>query len=303
MRSRLIFGPLMIVLILGGMWLDQWVDAQPLPAWAVTPSRSTWPPGTCIFLICLLMSVWASRELAQMLIDKGITASKRIMTLAAVLGLVVSCLVPTGLNVVDTVAVVASAAVAVLAISIIFFSRHKTVEGVLAATGGALLAFVYLGLMFGFLLAIRREHSVWALLWTILVTKSCDIGAYFTGRAVGRHKLIPWLSPGKTWEGLAGGLALSAIVACLLLAWVIPPERSHWWMGILPGIILGLVGQAGDLFESVFKRDAGIKDSGHSLPGFGGVLDVLDSPLLAAPFAYWWLRLMDLQHAAAVSGG
>jgi phosphatidate cytidylyltransferase len=175
-----------------------------------------------------------------------------------------------------------------------FYSRHKSVEGVAAATGAALVAFVYLGLMLGFLPAIRRDHSAWVLLWVLLVTKSCDIGAYFAGKAFGRHKLIPWLSPGKTWEGLVGGVLMSAAVSVagleVLRGWGVI-AGVPLWAAVIPGVLFAVVGQTGDLLESMLKRDAGIKDSGKVLPGFGGVLDVIDSPLLVAPLAFWVLRL------------
>jgi phosphatidate cytidylyltransferase len=162
-----------------------------------------------------------------------------------------------------------------------------------------------LGLMAGFLLAIRREHEVWILGWIILIVKACDIGAYFTGKAIGTHKLIPWLSPGKTWEGLWGGVALSVVVSLLGL-WMIDARTDYRVPGLLWGVALGVVlaitGQVGDLLESLLKRDAGKKDSGHSIPGFGGVLDVLDSPLLAAPVAFWWLRAMEAQGYFRIGG-
>ncbi|MCC7407600.1 MAG: phosphatidate cytidylyltransferase, partial [Phycisphaeraceae bacterium] len=155
----------------------------------------------------------------------------------------------------------------------------------------------------------RRWHDAEVVAAIILITKACDVGAYFTGRFLGRHKLIPWLSPGKTWEGLLGGVALSALVA-LLLAWLLNDLglAGHWqpnprqfvpqpyplWLVPIAGAILGLVGQFGDLTASLFKRDAGFKDSGSSVPGFGGLLDVIDSPLIVAPVAYWLLRLAAL---------
>ena len=117
----------------------------------------------------------------------------------------------------------------------------------------------------------------------LLCVKFTDIGAFFTGKSIGRHKLIGWLSPGKTWEGLAGGLVVAAAVGAICAPWL--PELD-WIKGALFGAILGLVGQGGDLLESLMKRDADVKDSGGSIPGFGGVLDVIDSPLMAAPVAY-----------------
>lgn len=285
------------MLLLAAIWLDEWVDVFPLGEFgrSLFLDRQTPPPGTILFLVAVLLSVVASRELAAIMRDKGIQASKRIVTTAAVTGLLVSCLVPVGLPGAVAAQVVSTAAVAVLLLSLAFYSRHRSVQGAVAAAGGTLLAFVYLGLMFGFLLAIRREHPAWVLLWVLLTTKACDIGAYFTGVAIGRHKLILWLSPGKTWEGLCGGVLLAAVVGWLGL-WALQAGgvriAGPLWAGAVAGALFGLVGQTGDLIASLFKRDAGIKDSGSVLPGFGGVLDVIDSPLLVAPLAYWWLHLV-----------
>ena len=295
MRQRLLLGPVLIVVLLLVAAADQALEGASIPGALrpAFPGRAQFPPGVLIFLFCALVSFLSARELAAIFKANGILASKRIMTSAAILGLLVSAIVPESLPAPVAVAIISSAAVAVLLSSLVFHSRHKTVEGAVAAAGGSLLAFTYLGLMFGFVLAIRREHPVWVLLWIILVAKSCDIGAYFTGKSVGRHKLIPWLSPGKTWEGLAGGLVLAGVVGAAGLAlldgrWV---QRPPWWSGALAGVLFGATGQLGDLIASLFKRDAGMKDSSRVLPGFGGVLDVLDSPLLVAPVAYWWLHL------------
>ena len=217
MGKRLLFGPVMIALLIAGLFLDHRITAFRLPAAFINRlpsdwSQGNWPPGTIILPIVLALVILAARELAAMLESEGIEGSKRMATFAAVVGVLVSCLVPTVVSVTTAVALVTSAAAAVLVTAMAFYSRHKTVEGVIAATGGVLLSFVYLGLMAGFLLAIRREYEVVVLGWVILMVKACDIGAYFTGKAFGKHKLIPWLSPGKTWEGLYGGVALSAIV-------------------------------------------------------------------------------------------
>jgi phosphatidate cytidylyltransferase len=298
-RKRLLFGPILIALVVLVCWLDQRLQGRPL-APALRPlllGRETVPPGLFIFFIAGALSWLASRELVRIMRDNGIKASKRITTTAALVGLVVSIAVPRDLPAPQAVAIVSSAAVLVLAVSLVYYTRNKTFEGIVGAAGGTMLAFVYLGLMFGFVLAIRREHSVWILLWVILVTKNCDTGAYFTGTAIGRHKLIFWLSPGKTWEGLAGGIAFAALSGFVGL-WLIralggtnPGERlPPLWTGAVAGAIFGAFGQAGDLIASLFKRDAGLKDSSHLLPGFGGVLDIIDSPLLVAPIGYWWLQ-------------
>jgi phosphatidate cytidylyltransferase len=297
-RKRLTFGPILIALVVLICWFDQRIQGAALPE-TLRPlflGRDTVPPGVALFCIVILLSVLASRELVRIMRDNGIKSTKRITTAAAIIGLLTSAVIPgCSLQTPHAVALACSAAVAVLVVSLVFYSRNKTFEGIVGAAGGTMLAFVYLGLMFGFILAIRREHSVWIVLWVILTTKNCDTGAYFTGKSIGRHKLIFWLSPGKTWEGLAGGVAFAALSGVLGL-WLIsacngaPGEHlPPLWTGAVAGALFGLFGQAGDLIASLFKRDAGLKDSSHILPGFGGVLDIIDSPLLVAPVAYWWL--------------
>jgi phosphatidate cytidylyltransferase len=133
-----------------------------------------------------------------------------------------------------------------------------------------------------------------ALVTTIAVVKANDTGAYTVGRLFGRHKMTPTLSPGKTWEGAAGGMAGSLIAALLCLG---PLARSmgcvsnrsigSWLLGCLVfAVVVGIAGVLGDLSISLLKRDAQVKDSSTWMPGFGGVLDVLDSILLAAPVSY-----------------
>lgn len=294
MRDRLLLGPALVLLMLGGFWLDERIDAAvvPQPLRVLLGDRETFPPGVIVFLVCVAASVMAVRELSAILREKGVSASRRVMTVSGLAGLFTSSFIPVNTPGVQSVALVGTAAMVVLTGSLVFYARKRTVEGVVAAAGGSLLAFVYLGLMFGFVLAIRREHSAWVLAWVILTIKSSDIGAYFAGRAFGSRKLIPWLSPGKTQEGLLGGVLFAAGIGALG-AWALSSlaltERLSWERGLVAGALLALVGQLGDLMASLFKRDAGIKDSGRALPGFGGLLDILDSPLLAAPLAFWLL--------------
>lgn len=295
LKDRLLYGPLLILALLGALWLDEWLNTVDAPAWfARLTGTVTFPPGTVMVLVATPIAVLAAIELAAMLSRVGLASSRKLSAIGAVVGIAVSCLIPSEVEAVRSVAIVGSAAIAMLLLSVVYFSRHQSVEGVVAATGGVLLAFVYLGLTFGFLLAIRREHSAWMILWILLTTKSYDIGAYFTGRAIGRHKLIVWLSPGKTWEGVGGGVVASAVIGGLgawaLGIWV--DTRIGVWSGAAMGAVFGLVGQVGDLVASLVKRDAGAKDSSKTLPGFGGVIDVVDSPLLVAPVAYWMLTLL-----------
>ena len=145
------------------------------------------------------------------------------------------------------------------------------------------------------LLALQPGHSGWVILGVVLVIKSCDIGAYFTGRQFGRRPLAPKLSPAKTWEGAVGGTVTSMGVAVGL---------AHLGHGLLHdpdplpgvpslllgGLVLAVAGQVGDLCISALKRTAGAKDASSLIPGIGGMLDVLDSLILAAPAAWWMLE-------------
>ena len=296
-------GPLMILALVGALWLDEHTDRTPMPGWAREHwpgDFTTWPPNMVLFPLCLLLVVLAARELAAMFKAGGIRASRRWLGFAAALGLCVSVVVPIRSSPLDAVALVATAASAALEVSLLWHIRDRSLSGATAAAGAAGFAFIYLGLMAGFVLALRRDQSAWVILFVVMIVKSCDIGDYFAGRTLGRHKLIPWLSPGKTWEGLVGGVALAALVGMgvtILSRRLHLPENARpvgfsdlqLWQSALLGGGFGLLGQGGDLFESVLKRDAGIKDSGKSLPGFGGVLDVADSVLLVAPIAYWVL--------------
>lgn len=135
------------------------------------------------------------------------------------------------------------------------------------------------------------------LLMPILLTWASDIGAYFVGRALGKRKLIPSVSPGKTVAGAVGGLVASVLVAWLFVQFVLRPvgQLAFTPMGtVLFGAIVSVAAQLGDLFESLLKREAGVKDSSRLLPGHGGILDRFDSLLFVLPVAYllvgWLLR-------------
>jgi phosphatidate cytidylyltransferase len=164
------------------------------------------------------------------------------------------------------------------------------------ALGVWLLA--YLGLLPSFLAQMRwlsRQEEICraAMVLTIFVPKCCDIGAYFTGRLIGMHKMSPILSPKKTWEGAAGGLG-AAVLAAVLLDRLGPAsilcENVAIEIGF--GFTVGLAGMFGDLAESLIKRDCQTKDASHAVPGFGGVLDVVDAILFAAPVGYLWFAML-----------
>ena len=193
------------------------------------------------------------------------------------------------------------------------YDGRDSERGVIATrVARSIMAIVYAGGLAGFLVQLRAlgggrwgEDGKWgmvALLSAIAVVKLNDTGAYFVGHLLGRHQMTPRLSPGKTWEGTAGGFLLSIVGTWLFLGPVAAAmgcnaDRADWawWLGTsVYAVIVGIAGVAGDLTVSLLKRDAGVKDSSRWMPGFGGFLDLLDSILFAAPFAYmlWILRVV-----------
>ncbi|MFC0676156.1 phosphatidate cytidylyltransferase [Brachybacterium hainanense] len=139
------------------------------------------------------------------------------------------------------------------------------------------------------LLLQERPDGAFAVLLAVVVPVLNDIGGYLAGVLFGRHPMAPSISPKKSWEGFAGSLLFGAgsAVAVVVLA-----MGGPWWIGLLLGVVLVLISTCGDLAESLIKRDLGIKDMGHLLPGHGGVLDRVDSILLAAPATYILLEIL-----------
>ena len=130
----------------------------------------------------------------------------------------------------------------------------------------------------------------------VAVTWLGDSAAYTVGRKIGRHKLAPVISPKKTWEGAIAGLVATAVGAVLyveLTRWFVPWSMTVWQL-LLFGVLISVAGQVGDIFESRFKRDCGVKDSSNLLPGHGGALDRVDSLLFVFPFAYAFLRIVGI---------
>jgi len=292
LAHRLLLGPLLILGLLLALWIDGLLGAVPLGEAGRWFGLAEIPPGGVMAALFALLVAGSARELARLIGPRGMPVLPAVAATGALLGLGLMYLLPTTLSPGRTLAVAASAGGFVFLMGAA--CRAWQVRGGDRAPGagaGALVALVYLGLLPGLYLLLRREQDVWVIAAAILTVKSTDIGAYFTGRAAGRHKMIPWLSPGKSWEGLAGGLATAGLagIAFAVAAqhWLpeaaLPPGRAA-----LAGILIGGAGQLGDLVASAIKRDAGAKDSG-TLPGFGGLLDLFDSPLLAAPVAYWLL--------------
>ena len=168
--------------------------------------------------------------------------------------------------------------------------------------GHTMLGVLYVSWLLGFLLKIyffAKQAGAgfdpgYCLLFFILTTKCSDIGAYSLGSLIGRHKMIPSVSPAKTWEGFVGAILLSTAAAMVMAHYWGPARLGGMTLGHAAalGPVLAVGAVIGDLVESVFKRDSGVKDSGSFFPGIGGILDLLDSLLFNAPLMFLYLRLV-----------
>lgn len=168
----------------------------------------------------------------------------------------------------------------------IFAAERKPLLGV----GGTLLGVIYVGGFFSHLVLLRKGPD--GFLTTLLVTLGIwisDSAAYFGGRAYGRRKLLPTVSPNKTWEGALTGLAATSVFGALFAYFV---SDLAWPVGAVIGLIISVAGQLGDLAASALKRESGIKDTGALLPGHGGIIDRFDSLLFAAVVVYYGQTLL-----------
>lgn len=162
-------------------------------------------------------------------------------------------------------------------------------EGFIRDISASTLLIAYIPLLGVFVpLLMGASDGNLRMLAIIVVVAASDTGAYATGVLFGRHKMAPAISPSKTWEGTGGGVALSAIVGTVLTVYLL---GGPWWVGAILGVLCSLAGTTGDLVESLIKRDAGIKDMSNFLPGHGGVMDRLDSMLVAVPVGWLVLHL------------
>lgn len=324
LRNRLTFGPIMLAALLGLLYVDHYVQVRTRAAGMVreTDDRVLWaryresiadqakppalpenPPainygvaGVGLLALLIIILPLATQEVARLFTAENVSPYRFISGAGS--GSLVIHAFMTQFPVFQPVAasVLAFIIVFVMLSAALRRAWSRQTQGAIVHMAGTVLSTLYLGGLGWFLMALRVKHSFRAsgvqgstmiVVMILLVVKFTDIGAFFGGKTMGRHKLIYWLSPGKTWEGLVCGMLTAGAVGAVLARWINPPDYPLTWVkGFIFGVIIGGIGQLGDLLESLMKRDADVKDSGKLVPGFGGVLDIIDSPLLAAPFAY-----------------
>ena len=164
-------------------------------------------------------------------------------------------------------------------------------EGAFISWAWTIAGILYVGWLLSYLVALRGvdDGRNWVFL-ALFVTFASDTAAFFVGRAVGKHHLAPSISPGKTWEGAIAGV-FGAIIVSLLFTLPHPLYLQHfnYWQAILLGLLVSIFGQLGDLVESLFKRNMGVKESGKLIPGHGGFLDRMDSVVFAGIVVYYYV--------------
>jgi len=278
MRIRIFLGTVMILVLSGLLVLDWWLEQI----------RPQVVAGWLMAAIVLPMGVLAFGELSRLAGGAGV----RLMPASGYAGVLLIGFIPFFRQLYGGGSGAWTLPVCSLVLMGIFAEQmiRRRALGVFQQVGATVLGVLYVGLGISLLMAIRLDFGIPALTVFLAGVKFTDIGAYFTGSAWGRHKMVPWLSPGKSWQGLAGGLA-AGMAACVLFGTVLGLPLGIWQLLIL-GVLLATAGQFGDLCESLLKRSATFKDSADMLPEFGGLLDVIDSPLMAAGVGYVMLSLL-----------
>ncbi len=264
-------------------------------------------PGAWLFVLALAAGMCGANEVVSLLKAGGYRPLARVIY-AGTLLVIASNLIPLHWQPVEESHAVerlvwplVAFTLSMLAAFVGEMRRYERPGGVMVNVALAIFGVAYIGLLLSFTIQLRLlggpQDGIFALSALVTVVKLGDTGAYTTGRLFGRHKMTPVLSPGKTWEGAAGGL-VSAVLGAWIVMRLLPGMLGHTlsqasWSWLSFGLVVGIAGILGDLAESLFKRDVGRKDSSTWMPGFGGILDVLDSILFAAPVAYlcWYLGM------------
>lgn len=236
------------------------------------------PLGFTAFIA--LVTLWGLVETAAM-VHAGIARSSVI----ALLGLLLALPLLAGLGEPPMVAMVAIAS----AFALTFVVGRRGAEAGRDLPGWRYLYAFWVAALFPYFALLRNSpHGIATVVLMLLLVVASDSGAYFTGRTLGKHKLLPRVSPNKTIEGAAGGLLLCVAVGLILRQALVP--SLTWQATALLAVIVGLLAQIGDLANSAYKRIAGVKDSGWIFPGHGGLLDRTCSLVFPAVFTYYFLR-------------
>jgi phosphatidate cytidylyltransferase len=265
--ARLVSAVILIAIVVATIW---W-----LPPWATT-------------VVSGLAAALAARELALLATHAGAPVPAIVVAGSAVAVTVALAFGHAGGHVNNTLIVTVLAAIGFVSAGVALTGGPPSPATVTSAAV-LFMAPLYLGLPLGVLAMIRGTRGPAALTWLLVVIAVSDSAQYYAGRTFGRRKLAPLVSPAKTVEGAIGGLIAAVAVGTALGWWGVAGEQPV--VVAVLAFVLAAGGMVGDLFESLLKRSAGVKDSASLIPGHGGVLDRIDSYLVAAPLYYLYLVL------------
>lgn len=286
LKYRLLFGTIMIAVFLGVILLDAYWDGSLSRETSAKPVQAP-----LLTILIILLAVPVQFELGKLVKQTGAHLFMSITIPASILLATAFfwAQLTTKTYAFFIMYLLLVPAFSFLSLFLVQAIKSGT-EGTLKNVSASFFSIMYAGFLCAFILGMRIRWGPWVLLLFIFTIKCSDIGAYTIGRLVGRHTMAPVISPGKTWEGL-GGAVLFAIAVSIGFSAVFDI------MGFLPavvfGAVFGILGQLGDLAESMMKRDASSKDSGEIVPGFGGILDVIDSPLATAPAGFVFFMILN----------
>ena len=278
LRTRAVLAPTMLAIVGAVYWLD-WSGRLGLKTGALSAG------------VLMLLGVVGAWEYAMLLRSAGFAVAKK--TLVTCTALLLGSSFPLAWGVIDHEFYPLVLGTMLLLFPLALRSlRKQDMKDGLELQGATLLGFVFVAWPVYLAMGTCFRHLP-SVLFVVLVCKGGDIGGYCVGRLIGRTKLIPHVSPGKTVEGALGSLALSMLLAVALRAWLLEPAvHLPVWGALLLGLVLNFTTQTGDLIESLLKRRCNAKDSSRLLPAHGGVLDLVDSLLFS--FCAWFLVLVLL---------
>lgn len=293
MLWRLILGPVLVALVVLAFLADYWIG------------RNGWP----LLVFTLALGIRSTSEMVHLLRTRSFEPQMMLVNLCSAAVIFSNwferILSPDkDLHVRSVAALGPTLLTFSLVLLVLLFSealRYQKPGQSMESLGAEILIVSYVGILLSMTAQLRwvsgAENGYYALGSLLAATKMGDIGAYFTGKIFGRNKLIERLSPGKTREGAVGAVIGAGAGSLLWFHLLAPAINSTWQPGwwfwsLFYGVCIGIVGLVGDLCESLIKRDVGKKDSASIIPGFGGLLDILDSVIYSAPVAYLlWLVL------------
>ncbi len=300
LRRRLISAFIIISVMLLLLRIDYWLGTESMLG----------RPGLVICLLAILTAASAAGELVQMWQNSPAKPSPGIIVIAAIAMVTISCAPvlwrhypadsPIGKFGWSFSGVIVAFVITIVWEMARFGNTPAAAHSVTERIGRSALVYVYLGMLFGFLVPhrlIQDDNSLGliSIITLIATVKLSDSFAYFVGKSIGTVRLAPKLSPGKTLQGSAGAFVGGCIAAAICVYLVAPlifqvTITKPWWWVLLYGVLVTSAGMLGDLAESLLKRDSDCKDSSSWIPGMGGVLDVIDSLIFAAPVSYFlWI--------------